>query len=220
MAAIAEFRDEDTGEHLLRMRDYTHILAEQLSRESPYADQISPQFLSDLCRSSLLHDIGKVGISDAILLKPGRLTPEEFETMKRHTVMGANILDRAAIGLPGGGFLAMAAVIARFHHERFDGTGYLAGLIGEEIPLPARIVALADVYDALTSPRPYKPPYSAVDAKAMIERESGRHFDPVIVEAFRVRFDDFRRVRERNDAQPVALGAVSFQQQHCTAMGG
>ena len=113
--------------------------------------------------------------------------------MQQHSVIGANILDQAVARLRGGGFLAMAALIARFHHERFDGTGYPAGLVGQQIPLPARIVAVADVYDALTSVRPYKPAYPTNEAKSIIRRDSGRHFDPVIVEVFCQRFDDFLR---------------------------
>jgi len=210
LAKIAEFRDRETGEHLVRMRSYAQILAEELGRDSPYADRINQQFLDDLSRSSMLHDVGKVGISDAILLKTGPLTPEEFETMKRHTIIGANMLDRAVMHSQGGGFLAMAAVIARFHHERFDGLGYPAGLVGREIPLPARIVALADVYDALTSARHYKPAHSSSEAKEIIELETGRHFDPVVAHAFRAGFDRFLEVQHGGGEEPVAVGAMSF----------
>lgn len=218
LAKVAEFRDEETGEHLARMRCYSQILAEELQRESPYAHLIDQRFLDDLSRSSLLHDIGKVGISDAILLKPGELTWEEFEAMKRHTIIGANMLDRAVLYSQGGSFLAMAAVIARFHHERFDGTGYLAGLAGEEIPLPARIVALGDVYDALTSARPYKPAFSPPLAKTIIQRKSGEHFDPVVVKAFLNRFDDFCSARERIDGEALTVGATSLLQRSCLAL--
>jgi putative two-component system response regulator len=219
LAQVAEFRDEETGEHLMRMRRYSRILAEQLRQNSPYAPHIDQQFLEELYRSSLLHDIGKVGISDAILLKPGEFTHEEFEAMKRHTIIGANMLDRAVLHSQGGGFLGMAAVIARFHHERFDGTGYLAGLVGQEIPLPARIVALTDVYDALTSARPYKPAFSPLHAKEIIERESGGHFDPVIVEAFRISFDDFVDAQHYVDGEPVAVGAMSLDLEFYHALG-
>jgi putative two-component system response regulator len=213
LAKVAESRDQETGGHLTRMRAYSQILAEELAREGPYADQISGQFLDDLYRSSPMHDIGKVGIRDEILLKPGQLTPEEFETMQQHSVIGANILDQAVARLRGGGFLAMAALIARFHHERFDGTGYPAGLVGQEIPLPARIVAVADVYDALTSVRPYKPAYPTNEAKSIIRRDSGRHFDPVIVEVFCQRFDDFLRAQEEAvDDFPISYGAMAFRE--------
>ena len=190
LAKVAESRDAETGEHLLRMRSYSQSIAEHLSREGPYAEQIDQQFLDNLYRSSPLHDIGKVGISDAILLKPGLLTPEQSEIIKQHTIIGANILDQAVTRSPSGSFLAMAVSIARFHHERFDGTGYLEGLAGGDIPLPARIVAVADVFDALTSVRPYKPAYGIETAREIIEDGSGTHFDPVIVDAFDACFEE------------------------------
>jgi HD-GYP domain-containing protein (c-di-GMP phosphodiesterase class II) len=133
--------------------------------------------------------------------------------MQRHAIIGANILDQAVTLSRGGGFLAMAALIARFHHERFDGTGYPAGLVAEEIPLPARIVAVADVYDALTSVRPYKPAFPTEQARTIILRDSGRHFDPAIVDAFERRFDDFLRVQvEAVDDFPNLHGSMAFRE--------
>ncbi len=211
LAEVAESRDQGTGEHLVRMRTYAQILAETLRADSPYALEIDEKFLEDLYRSSPLHDIGKVGISDAILLKPDRLTAAEFEIVKQHTVIGANILEQAVFHSPHGDFLAMAAVIARFHHERFDGEGYPAGLMGEEIPLPARIVTVADVFDAITSERPYKPAYPTDAARAMIRADSGKHFDPIVVDAFDRCFEQMVRVRERHqDRMPLLMGAMSF----------
>jgi putative two-component system response regulator len=192
LAHVADSRDPATGEHLQRMRRYTQIIAEELADNGPYAAIVDRQFLEDLYRSSPLHDIGKVTIADSILQKPGRLTTGEFEEMKRHVVVGGQTLEMARDRIGPGTFMDMAAEIARYHHERFDGTGYNAGLRGEEIPLPARIVALADVYDALTSRRVYKPPYSPDAAREIIVRDSGSHFDPVIVDAFLARFDDFQ----------------------------
>jgi len=219
LASLAEARDEGTGQHLVRMRSYSQLLAESLQKEGPYASQIDARFLDDLFRSSPLHDIGKVAISDAILLKPDRLTKEEFETIKQHTTIGANILDQAVFHSRGGGFLSMGALIARFHHEWFDGTGYPAGLAGDEIPLPARIAALADVFDALTSVRPYKSAFSPFEAKRMIEEESGTHFDPLIVQAFRARFDDFLAVHGQLDAPTrEAVGAMSFVEHEGTEL--
>ena len=174
LTKVAELRDTETGEHLARMRSYTQIVAEELSCRGPYTEQIDEQFLEDIYRASPLHDIGKVGISDAILLKPAKLTPEEFETMKQHTTIGANILDHVAFGAPDASFLSMAATVARYHHERFDGSGYPAGLRGTEIPLPARIVALADAYDAITSARPYKAPASGVRRAGHYPRRFGQ----------------------------------------------
>ena len=133
--------------------------------------------------------------------------------MQQHTVIGANILDQAVARLRGGGFLAMAALIARFHHERFDGNGYPVGLAGQEIPLPARIVAVADVFDALTSVRPYKPAYPTGEAASIIRRDSGHHFDPVIVAAFHRRFADFLRAQEEaKDDFPITYGAMAFRE--------
>jgi putative two-component system response regulator len=211
MAKVTECRDNETGQHLVRMRAYSQTLAEQLRRDSPYAEMIDSRFLHDLYRSSPLHDIGKVGICDSILLKPGRLTEEEFEIMKRHSVIGANVLDEAMLNSRCAGFLAMGAVIARFHHERWDGKGYPAGLVGLETPLPARIVAVADVYDALTSVRPYKDAFPADTAKAIIEEGAGTQFDPVVVQAFQARFEDFLEVQARyGDDQETVVGAMAF----------
>jgi putative two-component system response regulator len=202
LAKLAESRDPETGEHLERLRSYSQILAEELGRHGPYRDQIDDHFLEALYRSSPLHDIGKVGIPDAILRKPGKLTPAEFDIMKHHTTIGAEALEQAMHLTGCGGFLAMAVDIARFHHERFDGTGYPRGLKGPSIPLPARIVALADVYDALTSVRVYKEAYPPEQARSMILEQEGRHFDPAVVAAFRARFHDFLDVRAEIDALP------------------
>lgn len=220
LAKVAESRDQATGGHLMRIRAYSRILAEQLAREGPYRDEVGGQFLQDLCRSSPLHDIGKVGIRDEILLAPGRLGAADFRAMQQHTIIGSNILDQAVARLEGGGFLAVGVLIARFHHERFDGGGYPAGLVGREIPLAARIVAVADVYDALTSVRPYKPAYPPIAAKSIIRRNSGRHFDPVIVRAFCRRFDDFLLAQEEAAEEfPVHYGAMAFSQYDLAAAG-
>jgi putative two-component system response regulator len=200
LAELAETRDPETGHHLRRMRAYSQRLAEQLQASGPYQQEIDKRFLEDLYRSSPLHDIGKVGVPDAILQKPGKFTQEEFEAMKQHVAIGAVTLERAATHAGGGQFLTMAAQIARYHHERFDGSGYLAGLSGTEIPLCARIVALADVYDALTTVRVYKPAMSAASARELIVSESGSHFDPVIVDAFKECFEDFLRIRAELEA--------------------
>jgi putative two-component system response regulator len=204
LAKLAESRDEDTGEHLIRVRGYSQLLAEQLRRESRYAEKITEEFLRDLYRSSPLHDIGKVGISDTILFKPGRLTLEEFEMVRTHSMLGGRILEDVVLHSESGNFLRMAVAIARHHHERFDGTGYPSGLRGESIPLPARIVALADVFDALTSKRPYKPAYSTDRARRLIQEDTGKHFDPVIVSAFEACFQDFVAICDRHREPPPA----------------
>lgn len=195
LAQLAESRDTETGEHLQRMRRYAQILAERLALHGPYQDEIDAAFIEDLYRSSPLHDIGKVAIPDAVLLKPGRLTQEEFDVMKTHTLHGAHTLKKAAAATAYGSFLRMAIDIARHHHERFDGSGYPDGLKGMQIPLAARIVALADVYDALTSARCYKAPMSHDEAVSLIFQDSGRHFDPAVVDAFRDCLGEFEAVR-------------------------
>ena len=208
LASLAESRDPETGEHLERMRSYCHILAEELRNDSCYCEQIDDKFIEDLYRSSPLHDIGKVGIPDCILLKPGSLTDKEFEVMKQHSIIGAEALGRTIRSVTIAGFLEMAADIARWHHERFDGTGYPDGLKGNQIPLSARIVAIADVYDALTSSRVYKPAFRPEIAYMMMCQERGKHFDPVIVDAFIARHDDFLQVRKLTEAEKTAPSLV------------
>lgn len=196
LARLTESRDPETGAHLERIRHYSRLLTEQLREQGPYTDEIDQAFVDDIYRSSPLHDIGKVGIPDSILLKPGRLSQDEFEVMKQHCVIGAETLQEAARLTQCGGFLKMATDIARYHHERYDGSGYPDGLAGQAIPLGARITGLADVYDALTSARVYKSAYQPAVARSIIEKGSGTQFDPVIVEAFQIRYDDFLKAFE------------------------
>ena len=208
LAKLAESRDPETGEHLERMRSYAQILAEELAENGPYTEEVDQAFLSDLYLSTPLHDIGKVGIPDVILLKPGQLSASEFAVMQRHTLIGVRALQEAADHTGSGTFLGMAIRIARSHHERFDGSGYPEGLSGLDIPLAARIVALADVYDALTSIRVYKSAFEPEVARSMIEAEGGKHFDPAVVDAFRSRSDDFLRIHGvlgRKDCEPVTV---------------
>ena len=208
LAKLAESRDPETGEHLERMRSHAQILAEELAKTGPYTKEIDESFLTNLYMSSPLHDIGKVGIPDAILLKPGRLSTTEFEIMQRHALIGAETLQDAENHTKSGGFLSMAVEIARSHHERFDGSGYPDGLAGCDIPLAARIVALADVYDALTSVRVYKSAFGTDIAKSMIESEDGQHFDPAIVRAFRTRCADFVQVQKSCEVEDEKLVTV------------
>ncbi len=184
MAKLAENRDPETGAHLERVQTYCRLLSRVLAASSRYASQIDEEFVSAIVRSSPLHDIGKVGIPDAILLKPGRLTPDEFEIMKTHTTIGGDTIRGLLEQRPRQGFLRMGMEIAYCHHEKFDGSGYPKGLVGDQIPLSARILALADVYDALTSRRVYKAAMSHQEAAAVIRDGCGQHFDPDIVEAF------------------------------------
>jgi len=209
MAKLAGSRDPETGDHLHRMRDYAVILARQLQQSGAYQPEIDDQFIFELHRAAPLHDIGKVGIRDGILLKPGKLSVAEFEAMKQHTIIGAETLEQTMKQSPGGEFLQMATPIARHHHEWFDGTGYPDGLSGQQIPLPARIVAVADVYDALTSARCYKKAFPPEEARRIICAESGTHFDPVIVDAFTACYQEFL-TRQQQTPQPS-------QQAHASA---
>lgn len=181
LSALAEYRDVDTGEHVARVARMTTEIAQMLAQEDPRIDE---RFLEHVGLASILHDTGKIAIPDDILLKPGPLLAAERKAMEQHVVFGYDILTKAAQRIDDGQLLTMAAEIARYHHERFDGTGYPHALQGEDIPLPARIVALVDVYDALTSVRPYKLPWPHEKAVELIRQESGRHFDPKVVEAF------------------------------------
>jgi len=197
LAKLAESRDAYTGTHLERIREYCRLLAEELSHWPKFGDCVDGEYAQLLYLTSPLHDIGKVGIPDRVLLKPGRLTPEEFEIMKRHATLGGETLEAAACAHPEAQFLAMARDIALTHHERFDGKGYPRGLAGEEIPLCGRIAALADVYDALTSARVYKPEFSHATARSIILEGRGTQFDPDVVEAFLRREADFLAVQKQ-----------------------
>ena len=197
LAKLAEYRDDDTGIHLERMREYAKIIAEEMAKKPNYIGYITKEYIDDIYHSSILHDIGKVGIPDAILLKPGKLTPEEFELMKTHSTLGGDVLTVIDAGIEGQTFLTLAKEIAYYHHERWNGTGYPKGLSGENIPLSARIVALPDVYDALTSKRVYKKIISHEKAREIIINEKGKHFDPDVVDSFLAREDDFKMICEK-----------------------
>lgn len=185
MAALAEIRDTDTGNHIQRTKLYIQELATWLSKTSKYGKQLNQKSIDLIVTSAPLHDIGKVGIPDHILLKPGRLTPEEFDIMKTHTVLGREAIDRAERVMDKTEtFLHFAKEIVYSHHEKWNGTGYPDGLAGEDIPLSARLMAVADVYDALTSKRVYKAAFSHEQAVALIAQEAGVHFDPDIIEVF------------------------------------
>lgn len=199
-AKLAEYRDPETGEHLERIRAYTRILAETMAEMGSYPDQITEDFILHIGFSSPLHDIGKVGIPDNILLKPGKLTDEEFEIMKEHTIIGGDTLagaERRSVSQDG--FLTMGADIAYYHHEKWQGGGYPRGLAGEDIPLAARIMSVADVYDALVSKRVYKAAFPHEKAVAIITSESGKSFDPKVVEAFEKVADQFATVKASLD---------------------
>lgn len=183
LAKAGEYRDEETGNHVMRMAKYSRLIAEHLGLPEERCQVIEV--------AAPMHDIGKIGIPDRILLKPGRLTAQEFEIMKAHTRIGYEILK----GSPSK-YLQMGAQIALGHHERYDGSGYPFGLAGKAIPLPARIVAVADVFDALTTARPYKQPWAMADALAVLNAQRGRHFDPACVDAFIEARDRIMAIRQ------------------------
>jgi response regulator RpfG family c-di-GMP phosphodiesterase len=195
LSRLAETRDNETGDHLYRMRNYCILLA-QLLKYSGRFGKIDNQFLRDIYDSSILHDIGKVGIPDQILLKPGPLTPDEFDVMKTHTLIGFNALKDPAQELGDDSFLDMAKDIILYHHERWDGKGYPRGLSGELIPLSARIVSICDVYDALTSKRPYKDAFSHEKAIEMMRGEEVK-YDPTLLKLFCDNNADFDRIRSQ-----------------------
>lgn len=198
LAELAMIRDNETGNHIRRTQTYVHILATWLFNHSRYAKDLSPEIIDMMTQSAPLHDIGKVGIPDSILLKPGRFTPEEWEIMKTHAALGADALEMAERRSPEPHpYLKYAKQIARHHHEKWDGSGYPDGLAGENIPLAARLMAVADVFDALISKRIYKPSWSYSDAMSSIVDGSNAHFDPLIVDAFRSVFDECVEVAER-----------------------
>jgi response regulator RpfG family c-di-GMP phosphodiesterase len=195
LAKLAEYRDEGTGTHLERIREYAKLIAEEMAKNPKYAGQITPEYIDDIYQSSILHDIGKVGIPDAVLLKPGKLNDEEFDVIKRHTTLGGDAIKAIEAKIEGQSFLALGKEIAYNHHEKWDGSGYPRGINGEGIPLAARVVALADVYDALTTKRFYKEAYSHKRSRQIIIDLKGTHFDPEVVDVFLTLEDEFNRIR-------------------------
>ena len=196
LAKLSEYRDPETGAHLERLKKYCQLLCDYLSTLPHYQAIVTPAFSKDLVRSSPLHDIGKVGIVDAILKKPGKLTTEEFEIMKTHAAIGGDTLRTVYEKYPSQNFIKCGMDIAYGHHEKWDGSGYPLGLQGEAIPLVARILALADVYDALTCRRVYKPPFPREKAKEIILAGKGNHFDPELVDIFSLLEADFYKISE------------------------
>jgi putative two-component system response regulator len=195
LAKLAEARDDDTGEHIERVQTYSRMLAEQMRQMKLHVLPLTAAFVEDVYQTASLHDIGKVGTPDAVLLKPGKLSAEEFAEIKKHCALGAETLATVLKRHPDNQFLRMGVEVARSHHEKWDGGGYPDGLKGAAIPLAARIVALADFYDALTSKRCYRPAFGHEDTCRMIQEGSGTHFDPDAVAAFGAVEGQFRQVR-------------------------
>ncbi|MDR2401731.1 MAG: response regulator [Deferribacteraceae bacterium] len=184
LSEVVEYRDDNTGNHITRTQKFYSILLNALIENKVYTDEVSKWDTELVIMSSQLHDVGKVGIRDSILLKPARLTPEEFDIMQQHAVIGANLIERIEKSTSERKFIKHAKLMAGTHHEKWDGSGYPIGLSETSIPLQGRIMAVVDVYDALISERPYKPPIPHENAMEIIKESSGTHFDPRIVEVF------------------------------------
>jgi putative two-component system response regulator len=198
LARLAEKRDTETGNHLRRTQEYVRALARHLQPHPRFVELLTDSNVELLAKSAPLHDIGKVGIPDDILLKPGKLTPEEWEVMKTHAQLGSEAIELAERDAERPvAFLALAKEIAHWHHERWDGSGYPDGLVGDAIPVSARLMALADVFDALITPRVYKPAMPFAEARDIIAAGRGRHFDPDVVDAFLAVFDKFEVIARR-----------------------
>jgi putative two-component system response regulator len=188
---MVENRDKVTGGHIERTQIYLELLIKEFKRSGIYADEIADWDINFLLPSAQLHDVGKISVSDLILNKPGKLTNEEFDIIKTHCAEGENIIDRIINKTKDNGFLLHAKKFAGYHHEKWDGTGYPRRLKGTEIPLEGRLMAIADVYDAIVSKRPYKEAISHEQAVEIIKKDSGTHFDPTVVQAFLNIADDF-----------------------------
>jgi putative two-component system response regulator len=199
LARLAETRDPETGNHLRRTQEYVHALARKLQSHPRFSAFLNERTIIDLAKSAPLHDIGKVGIPDHILLKPGPLTPDEWIVMKTHAQIGAEAIAQAERDAEKPVvFLALAKEIARWHHEKWNGLGYPDSLKGDAIPISARLMALADVFDALINKRVYKAPMPYTQARDIISEEKGRQFDPDVVDAFLAVFEEFVAIAERH----------------------
>lgn len=216
LAKLAESRDNDTGEHLDRIREYVTILARRLAAVVPLDEGV----IHDIGLASSLHDIGKVGVPDQILLKPGRLTPEERKVIEIHPLVGQECLEAMEQRLGKDNFLSLATEICAYHHEKWDGTGYPYGLKGTDIPLSARIVALADVYDALRSRRPYKEPMPHTKARSIIVEGRGTHFDPQVVDAFLMGGAEFEAFSNKHAELPLPPSAKNSTSESALAVSG
>jgi putative two-component system response regulator len=202
MGVIAEYRDPETGAHIKRTQNYVRIMAKYLQKTAEYASYFTNDTIYSLYKSAPLHDVGKVSIPDAILLKAGKLTGDEFEVMKTHTIKGKQAIEAILADLPNETFLTHALEIAHTHHERWDGTGYPRGLKAYDIPISGRIMAIADVYDALITRRVYKPAYSHEQAKKIIQDGKGTHFDPLMVDAFLALEKSFQKIAKAYTDEP------------------
>ncbi|MCU7921591.1 MAG: two-component system response regulator [Candidatus Thiodiazotropha sp. (ex Dulcina madagascariensis)] len=209
MGALAEYRDPETGGHIKRTQNYMKLLAETLKDHPRFRNYLDKETIRLLYLCAPLHDIGKVGVSDNILCKPAKLTEQEFEKMKQHTLYGRDTLLAAEEKLGGNSFLGLAREIAEYHHERWDGLGYPHGIAGEQIPICGRLMAIADVYDALISKRVYKPPYPHSRAVGIILQGKGTQFDPAVVDAFLACSEAFLHIALKYADHPEEIATLS-----------
>lgn len=214
MGVVAEGRDPDMGGHIMRTKLYVRLLAEALAQKPQFKPELTADRIDQMYLSAPLHDLGKVAISDRILLKPGKLSTEEFDEMKLHTTIGEKTILEVQSQFKELELLEVAREIISGHHERWDGSGYPRGLAGEEIPLSARIMAVADVYDALISKRPYKPEYSHDQTVEMIKAEAGQHFDPQIVETFLEIEEQFEQIAKSEKLISTSLIEDHHKEHH------
>jgi putative two-component system response regulator len=203
VAELVECRDDTTGGHIERTQNYLKILVDALQGDDLYREEVSSWNIEFLLQSSQLHDVGKIAIKDSILQKPAKLTPEEFDEMKTHTSFGIKVIEKIQENTSEATFLEYAKIFASTHHEKWDGTGYPNGLSGNNIPLQGRLMAIADVYDALISERPYKKPFSHEEAVDIIKKGSGSHFDPNLVKIFLENEEKFREVAMNLGGNPL-----------------
>ncbi len=202
LADLVESRDKCTGDHVRKTAAYARIIMSEMKKRDMYPDQLTDEFINDVMNAAPLHDIGKIHVSDVILNKPAKLNDDEFKIMRTHTTLGSKIIDRALDMVPDSAYLREAKNLSEYHHEKWNGKGYPHGISGEDIPLSARIMAVADVFDALVSRRSYKPPFSFEDAMDIIRKDAGTHFDPLVAEAFLGAEEEVRKVAESFSTEP------------------
>ncbi|MBI5165055.1 MAG: bacteriohemerythrin [Magnetospirillum sp.] len=219
LADLAEFRDNDTGDHVVRVARLTHEITRTLDQTGAFSAEITPEFRAQIGVASILHDVGKVAISDEILRKPAALDAAERLMMQEHSAAGAAILGKALILAPDSTYLRAASAIARHHHERYDGGGYPDGLAGDKIPLAARIVAVADVFDALISSRPYKQSWTEDEAAAYLASQAGRQFDPTVIEAALTVLEERKQTPVIRWTEAMSVGNPVLDRDHRILIG-
>ncbi|MBR1568850.1 MAG: HD domain-containing protein, partial [Lachnospiraceae bacterium] len=198
LADLVESRDKCTGDHVRKTAAYVKLILQLMKEQNVYSEMLTDEYVQDVCNSAPLHDVGKIKVSDVILNKPARLTDEEFEIMKNHTLAGKEVIESAMKLTTDTGYLKEALNLATYHHEKWDGSGYPMGLAGEDIPLSARIMAISDVFDALVSNRSYKKAFTFEEAMKIIEEGEGTHFDPILAKLFVENQDRVREIMEEN----------------------